>query len=210
MFVFITAVEFNGASQDSCDPEIMLAEKEVDEAIAHGDIPVSPMNSALHTLHDGEKAVQAYLKQHNMKTGLEYRSVFVGIGPATAVDEVTARKYGHPFLVRPQIARELSVASLGDLQNVVSGLGKTEAGFPADDRIVDLDSAEDRLKALEQLCLRAQEHNAKVQSNFVYVEARLCRDWTRGDLERPCNSDDFRKVQKAGRRGFRRVNSIIS
>ncbi len=55
MLEFITAVEFNGASQDICAPEIMLAEREVYEAIARGDIPVSPMNSALHALHEREK-----------------------------------------------------------------------------------------------------------------------------------------------------------
>jgi hypothetical protein len=67
MIEFITAIEFNGAKQDSSDPEVMSAKNEVYEAIARAEIPTSPMNSALHILHKNEKIVQAYLRQHNMQ-----------------------------------------------------------------------------------------------------------------------------------------------
>jgi hypothetical protein len=204
----IAGVEFNGAAQDSFDLATLVAEQEVNEAIARREIPVSPINSAVHVLHEKEKAVQIYLTQHKMRTGLEYQSVFVGVGAATAVGEKTAKRYGHPFIVRSEIARELSVASLGDLQTVVDSLTRTETESSSDGRIVNLDSAPDRVEALEQLCARAAEHNVKSRSNFVYVEARLYRPWTRDDLERPCESDDFFKPTRASRPAFRRVREI--
>jgi hypothetical protein len=40
------------------------------------------------------QVVQDYLTQHKMRTGLEYQSVFVGVGAATAVGEKTAKRYG--------------------------------------------------------------------------------------------------------------------
>jgi hypothetical protein len=204
----IAGVEFNGAAQDSCDLSTLIAEREVNEALARGEIPQSPINSALHILHKKEQAVQDYLTQYKMRTGLEYQSVFVGMGAATAVGEKTARKYGYPFIVRAEVARELSVASLGDLQTVVDTSKRTETEFSFDNRIVNLDSAPDRLKALEQLCALAAEHNAKPRSNFVYVEARLYRHFTRDDLERPCGSDDFFKPTRASRPAFRNVREI--
>jgi hypothetical protein len=210
MIELITGVEFNGATQDNCDPEVMLAEGEVHEAITSGEIPKSPMNSAVHIAHREEKTVQAYLGQHGMQTGLEYQSLFVGWGPATAVDEVTVKGYGFPFVVKPQIAQELSIACIGDLQTVVNSLERTKKGFPPDDRIVNLNTVPDRLKALERLCLRAQEHNAKVHSNFIYVEARLYRAWKREDLERPCTPNDYWKTKRASRRGFRRIGFGVS
>jgi hypothetical protein len=54
----IAAIEFNGATQDSCDLATLLAEQEVNEAIARGEIPQSPIDSAVHVLHEKEKAVQ--------------------------------------------------------------------------------------------------------------------------------------------------------
>lgn len=83
----IAGVEFNGAAQDSCDLSKLIAEREVNEALARGEIPQSPINSALHILHKKEQAVQDYLTQYKMRTGLEYQSVFVGMGAATAVGE---------------------------------------------------------------------------------------------------------------------------
>jgi hypothetical protein len=206
----IAAIEFNGAAQDSCDLATLLAEQEVNEAIARGEIPQSPINSAVHVLHEKEKAVQYYLAQHKMRTGLEYQSLFVGIGPATAVGEETAKKYGQPFIVRPEVAQELSVASLGDFQTVVDSLTRTETGFPSDDRIADLENASDPMGVLEQLCALASGHNAELKSNFVNVEARLYRPWARGDFERPCRPDDFFKAKRAGRPAFQRADSTTA
>jgi hypothetical protein len=131
--------------------------------------------------------------QHGLQTGLEYQSLFVGWGPATAVDDVTARSYGFPFVVKPEVALELSIACLGDLQTVVKDSMHRNEAVPPDDRIVNLNTVPDRLKTLEQFCLQAQVQNAKVHSNFVYVEARLYRAWKREDLERPCTPNDYWK-----------------
>jgi hypothetical protein len=70
LFQLIAGVEFNGAAQDSFDLATLVAEQEVNEAIARREIPVSPINSAVHVLHEKEKAVQIYLTQHKMRTGL--------------------------------------------------------------------------------------------------------------------------------------------
>ena len=190
-FQLIAGIEFNGTSQDSDDLLELMAEKEVSDAIDRGKVPQSPINSALHVLHPGEEAVQRYLVQNGHKTGPEYQSVFVGFGAATAVDRERAKSFGHPFVVRQEIVQELSVASLGDLQTVVEGLTPVLGIFPPDDRILNLESAPDRAKALKELCVRAQAHNAGVKSNFLYVEARLFRQWCRADLARPCQASDF-------------------
>jgi hypothetical protein len=205
MIELVAGIEFNGARQDDCELSVMLAESEVHEAIARGEIPRSPMNSAIHTDHGKEKRVQAYLGQHGLHTGLEYQSLFVGWGPATAVGEVTVRKYGFPFVVKPEVAHKLSIACLGDLQTVVKGLKRGHGAFPPDDRIVNLNTVSDTLKVLEQLSLQAQEHNAKVHSNFIYVEARLYRVWKREDLERPCTPNDYWKKQSASCPPVRRI-----
>ena len=54
MLEIIAAIEFNDAKQDDCDPAVMLSESEVHEAILRGEIPNSPMNSAIHALHGDE------------------------------------------------------------------------------------------------------------------------------------------------------------
>jgi hypothetical protein len=41
----IAAIEFNGATQDSCDLATLLAEQEVNEAIARGEIPRGPAHA---------------------------------------------------------------------------------------------------------------------------------------------------------------------
>jgi hypothetical protein len=208
-FQLISGIEFNGTSQDSDDLWELVAENEVNDAIARGEVPHSPINSAVHELHPDEEAVQKYLAQHRLKAGTEYQSVFVGFGAATAVDQERAKRFGHPFLVRPEVVQELSVASLGDLQSVVDGLTPVTGNFPADDRIVGLENALDRTESLKQLCLRAQAHNARTKSNFIYVEARLNRPWSRTDLVRPCRAADFYRANLGERPLFRIVNRSL-
>lgn len=200
----ISGVEFNGSSQDDFDILNLEADAGVNEAIARGEIPQAPIHSALHFAHSREMAVQGYLTQAGIPAGLVYQSVFVGFGIGTAVDENKVRKFGLPLIVRPDVVNELSVACLGDLQNVVAELKRSGGAFPVDDRIANLSNAPDRTEALKQLCLRAQEHNAAAKANFVYVEARLNRPWAHSDFVRFCQPSDFWRPIKR-RSPFRRV-----
>jgi hypothetical protein len=192
----ISGVDFNGWGQDDFNILNLVSEAGVNEAIARDEIPQASFNSALHVAHRREKAVQDYLTQVGIPAGLVYQSVFVGFNIGTAVDETTARTFGLPLMVRPDVVNELSVACLGDLQKVIAGLKRSNGAFTVDDRIVNLSNAPDRIEALKQLCLRAQEHNAAARANFVYVEARLNRPWSHSDFVRLGQPSDFWKKIK--------------
>ena len=174
---------------------------EVDTAVSQGQVPQVPMVTARHKSHEHEAKVQAYLRQHGIRPGLRYQSMFVGWNSGTSVTEELVSKFGTPLVVQPALVTELVVACLGDLQNVVCSITEGEgAGSELEERIINLETVEDRIATLKELTERAQAHNKKRHANPLYVEARIHRRWAHGDFVRPCLPSDYRRGSANRRR----------
>jgi len=167
---------------------------EVTEAIGKGMVPKTPLAVPSDRRNNSlEQKVQRYLQANGMKSSFEYQSVFVVDDSCEKLKRSVVTDFGEAFVLKPALANELVVASIGDLQNLVDSISGTDRHFSeSDERIVGLTDSSDKRPALLELAQKAAVLNSEDYANPIVAEARLNRLLKNDDLLRPCTEDDFR------------------